>query len=60
MRHIYNFRNTKLDTANLKVLFTLPGDNYCSPFPHSTVSVCLHSVNTEPVKAVQHAFGKRL
>ena len=31
-RHVFRYSN--------KLLFTLPGDSYFSPFPHKTVSVC--------------------
>ena len=40
MECTYNFRNTSVNAATLKVLFTLPGDNYCSPLPHKTQSLC--------------------
>jgi hypothetical protein len=58
----WNFRNTSVDTATLKVLFTLPGENYCSPLPHisSDGFFFLLSVNTEPLTSVQRASGKRL
>ena len=60
MKCTENFRNRWVDTVILKPLLTLPGNNYCSPLPHKHSQSLVHSANTVPLTAVQHASGKRL
>jgi hypothetical protein len=60
MRITWNFRHTSVFRANLKVLFTLPGDHYCSPLAHKTQSFCHAFGEHRAVNLCAHTFCKRL